>query len=453
VSFSSGHTLRPMLPADLADDAALALDLMQEPDLHSRWLYYSGQHPRVFLSTKMMEVFRTLADAMADNYCGLAVNARVSRLEILSWDTPAAQDLWDLSRLPQRQDRLYRWALAYGSATILLEGEPGDIAIRVNRPTQACAVEDPERPDVYRLAAKRWVDPDGHHLTLWYPDEVVRLTQPPGKIDPQRWELDPFDPGGVHGWGAVPAVSVRPYADGPVLIDTLKSSQDRINKITSNKMVAGEFSAFTQRVYFTRQEIDPYEVRQAPDHAIVLDPGDPGALSSVQQLPAADLTPYIADRTDEIDNLFTLASLPRHMRVNPGTPPSGAAIKADEGPFVEALRDNQREIGESLITLLAIAGVEAEPIWRPVEVNDDAQSTTSFAQVVASGVPWQVAAREYLDWDEETIAEAEALKQANRDAMTAAGAAALVQLNANPTMPTEGEQQQPSPPPPVTPEA
>jgi hypothetical protein len=218
-------------------------------------------------------------------------------------------------------------------------------------------------------------------------------------------------------------------------MDTLASPQDRINKITSNKMVASEFSAFAQRVFFTRQPVDPYDLRQAPDHAILLDPGDPGANARVEQLPAGDIGQYTQDRTDEVDNLFTLASLPRHMRVNPGTPPSGQAIRADEGPFTEQLADHQREIGEALISAFAILGLDTEPSWRGVEASDDLLSTQAFATAVGAGIPWQMAAVEYLHWDEEMVAEAEAVQQEASAGQQGLGEALLTQFNVNPEVP------------------
>jgi hypothetical protein len=220
-------------------------------------------------------------------------------------------------------------------------------------------------------------------------------------------------------------------------MDTLAAPQDRINKITSNKMVAGEFTAFSQRVFFTRQAVDPFDLRQTPDQAIVLDPGDPDGQARVEQLPAGSLTGYLADRNDEIDNLFTLASLPRHMRVNPGAPPSGAALRADEGPFTMVLADHQREIGEGLTALMALLGVDAEPVWRSVQADDDTGSTQAFATAVGGGIPWQMAAREYLGWSEEMVTEAEQLKEQAAAGAAGLGAALLGQFTANPQTPTD----------------
>jgi hypothetical protein len=169
-----------MIPGELVADAVLAMEAMNDLRWERRWSYYSGAHPRVYLSTKLMELFRGLSDAMADNYCGLAVNSRVSRLEVVGWDDDTAQGIWEASRLPQRQDRLFRWALAYGAVVVVVEnGEEGP-RLRINRPTQAVAVEDDENPDEYRFAAKRWVDGDGFHLILMYP-RPRRSTRADGK--------------------------------------------------------------------------------------------------------------------------------------------------------------------------------------------------------------------------------------------------------------------------------
>lgn len=429
------------MDAALVADLELILNRVADPIWQARWNYYTGKHPRLYVNAKTREMFASLNDAMADNYCGLAVGSRVTRLRIEGWDGPGAEqadNVWETSRLPQRQDRLFRWALAYGECVLLLDDNDDDGVpkIRVNRPTQAAVIMSDEYADEVRVAGKVWKNGGDWHATLWYEDETVRLILPDSdRPDPQRFDLDPDDPGGLHGFDSVPAVPVLPYADGPVLIDTLHPAQDRVNKITSNKMVAGEFTAFAQRVFFTRQDVQPYDLRNAPDHAIVLDPGDADGKASVQQLPSGDLTGYIRDRNDEIDNLFTLGSLPRHMRVNPGAPPSGDAMRADEGPFVQAVEDNQRELGEALVSGLALLGVDADPIWKSVAVDDRGSNAQAFAQTTAAGLPWQMTVREYLGWTDEQVVEAETYLQGTTE--PDALGAALLSLNANPTLPTE----------------
>lgn len=405
------------------------------PRVARRWRYYTGDHPTVWATPKLREVFRTLADSMSTNYCAVAVDSRVNRLRVTGWAGPNADEadaVWAASRLPQRHDRLVRWALAHGTAVVL-----ADTVSRTLHPqpaTLAAVVPDPDDPGTAAYAGKVWRVPTGDGRTtrraaVYWPDRTETYTEAPGV----GWRLDDVVP---QPAGRVPAVLVEPYADGPPVLDVIASPQDRINKLSSNKMVAAEFGAFRQRVFFTRQYVDPFDVRQAPDHAIILDPGDTDAAARVQEMSATDLANYDAAITAEVDALFTLAALPRHMRVNPGSSPSGDAIKADESAFLEAVRAHQREVGEALADAMALLGVDAEPVWADPEPDQDEANARTVAVLVGAGIPWQAAATRQ-GWTAEEVAAAEALT-AGGAAGNAVGQALLAGFDAPTSPPRHG---------------
>lgn len=420
-----------MLPDNVASAIQKTLDRTQSATLGARWAYYAGDHPRIYVTPKMRETFRDLADSLVENYCGIAVNARLQRLEVTGWDgagADAAQQVWDEGGFPQRQDVLYRWGLVHGSVNLIVQ----DDVITANSAALSYAHPDPDNWLGVAWAGKAWHDDNRWHVTLWDETHIYRYVGPEVASlnvgDVRRAVIpkgDAFTPRGdnaveAHGYDRVPVFPINPYGYmAPPLLDQISPIQDRINKITANKFVAAEFGAFRQRVFFTRQDLDPYTVRQQPDHAIVLDPGDADGRASVQELGATDLANYDNAKNSEVDALFTIASLPRHMRVNPGAAPSGEAIKADEGPFVEALHDHQREYGQALVGALGLLGIEAEPVWRDVEPHDDLINAQIVSTLVAAGIPWQVAAARYLAMSSEEIAEAEGIEQAVSDTLTA----------------------------------
>lgn len=387
--------------------------------LAARWAYYVGDHPKIYATPKIERMFAGLADSMTDNYCGLAVNTRLSRLQVTGFDPSGqADDIWAASRMRQRQDSLWRWALVYGSAYIVAaQDEDGQDRLWGNRPTTTYAMPDPADPFSVLWAGKIWADDRFWYAAVWDEESVQRFTQPLQRqslvLGYEALDLRKFVPaedGGVesHGYERVPVVPLLPYGeDGGALIDAIAGTQDRINKLSANKFVAAEFGAFRQRVFFTRQQLDDDDVRNRPDSAILLDPGDRDAPARVEELDATDLKNYDDARSAEVDALFTLASLPRHLRVNPGTAPSGEAIKADEGPLVEAVTDHQRELGEGLSAALALLGVEAEPVWKSPETRNEATDASAVSQMVMAGVPWQAAVQRYAGWSPDDVADAE----------------------------------------------
>lgn len=425
------------LPDDHADAITETLAKTQDVKLRNRWRYYIGDHPRIFMTPKLRETFRDLADSLVENYCGLAVNSRISRLEIEGWDgvnADSAQKAWDKAGFPQRQDVWYRWGLVHGVTTLLVQ----DDHITANPATLAYAKPDPNDWLNVAWAGKAFQEDGRWFVTLWDETHIYRYQTIDANKERQTL------PGGdsftlteegvtPHGYERVPAFPINPFGyQAAPLMDQIAPIQDRINKLTANKFVAAEFGAFKQRIFFTRQALDPHAVRQQPDHAIVLDPGDADGKASVQEMGATDLTNYDQAISAEVDALFTIGTLPRHMRVNPGTAPSGEAIKADEGPLVEALTDHQREYGEALIAALALLGIEAEPIWRDVEVHNDLTNAQVVSTLVSAGVPWQVAVEKFMGFSPDEINEATVLAGATQTAAMSNVAAQTAAFLSNP---------------------
>ena len=434
------------------DYIAAASKALSRRTLQLRWQYWRGEQPRVWVTPKLRAMFRTLADSMNENYCDLAIHSRTTRLEVTGWagtQSEQAQALWDATRMPHRQADLYRWGLVYGHTYLIVAEEDDGPVIAPNRPTLVWHLPDSDDPTDVEVAVKEWWSRDGWRATVYTDTEIIRYActdhdqKADKRPDAARYILDPDDPGGVHGFERVPVIPIWPYgSEAPVLMDSISPIQDRINKIGANKFIAAEFGAFKQRVFFTRQAVEDGDLKNAPDTAIVLDPGDPSNPSRVQEMSATDLANYDNAKAAEVDALFTIALLPRHLRITGGAvPPSGRAIKADEGPLVEAIYDHHREFGEAYIEALGMLGIEAEPVWRSPVIGDEIDQGTAVVEFVNAGVPWQEAVKRYADWTDEDVAAAEgpgtgAGLTANPSATGAALLNAFASAPAEPLIPT-----------------
>lgn len=436
-----------MLPDD--HSAALNTVILRITDqkLKRRWGYMIGDHPKIWATPKLVETFRNLADSFIENYCSVAINARVSRLEIVGWDgDQRALDVWDTAGLPLRQDIMYRWGLTHGTAYVIVQ----DDQIVINPADKCFAQADPDDWMKQAWAGKAWlnIDTGKWHATLWdethlyryvsrgnvpyTPGETLSMYTPTGA----DFQLDSVE---SHGYGDVPVIPITPFGfmAAPV-IDQIAPIQDKINKMSANKFVTAEFTAFSQRVFFTRQQLDPYDVRQQPDHAIVLDPGDSEARASVQELGGHDLSVYDEAKEREVDALFTIAMLPRHLRANVNSHLSGEAMKTDEAPFVEALHDHQREFGQALSQAMNLLGIEAEPMWRNVEPRDEYRNAQTVKNLVDAGLPWQTAALEFMDLTPEQIEDAERILAEGESRRVSDIAAQTEEFLRNPFMDAEG---------------
>lgn len=418
------------LPSDHNIALIKTIQHITDANLEARWAYYRGDIKPPYLTKKLRDTFGDLADSFVENYCSLAIDARIDRLEVTGFDGPGenvAQQIWDEGGFRQKQDQWFRWGLVGGSCYLIVQ----DDTIVANPSKVAWA--EPATDDWLgvKWAGKAWQSDEGDrfYASLWDEENIYHYATPPGSanewLSQRNWNVT-ITAGSMeylgeerHGYGQVPVFPINPYGDGAApLIDKIAPIQDTINKIIANQMTVLEWSAFKQRVFFTQQQIDPYDLRQEPDTAIILDPGSPDAKASVIELGGSDIGGYSDLKDKTIDALFTVASLPRHMRVNPASPPSGEAIKSDESPFVKSIRNHQREYGQAFQMALNLIGVQAEPVWADPETRNELSASQVFETVTAAGVPWQTAAIRYLGFTPDEVDEAMMMKQAEQSGPT-----------------------------------
>lgn len=434
------------------------------------WRYYNGEPPRVWLTEKIRAMFNELADSMDENYCEAAIDQPLRRLELTGWlsandtnesdaadatsETPAsapgrlvvddaakAESIWTANGMDLEQSELYRHARVAGEAFIIAwDGDDGP-ELYVNDPRNVYWHPNTGNPRQVDFAAKVWQDEEigKWRATLYYEFQQVRAIGPKIKGDDKKlpgwtaFTLDPDDPGGDHGFERVPVYRFAPRKDRVSALRNLRPIQDKINKLESNMMVAAEFGAFKQRAYLTQQTLDRESIRQEPDHAIVLDPGGDAetgtAATSIHEFTATELSNYYNTKEKQVDAFFTIANLPKHLRQNPGASPSGAAITADEGPFVEMIKDMHRWLGATWKDVMGAFGLDVVPQWRSPKTDDELGTATTVKTYTDAGVPVQMSVKKYAGWDAEEVLELQAASQQQQASEQARQQAMLMALD------------------------
>lgn len=364
-------------------------------------------------------------------------------------------EVWEANHLDLEQEELYRKARVAGEAYLIVwprYDERGQQATTdAGTPLWDVAVNDSQLVHLevggnrgQRLwAAKVWVDttaPGGPawRANVYYDDELVRMRMPSGKggsgglqsmpAKADRFELDTDDPGGPNPLGAVPVFRFSRHRACRSALTIAVPVQDKINKLAANKMVAAEFAAWRQRVLLTAQDVPDSKLRPSPGGWLVLDPGGEteegnAPETKVVELEATELANYDNSKSSEVDALFTLCQLPRHLRINPGTPPSGDAVRADESPFISMVEAHQKAYGASWADVAQALGYNAVPTWRDATVaNDEAEARTVEAYVRAM-VPVDIALEYVAGWPEEKLTKLRARLKEEADALAASQAA------------------------------
>jgi hypothetical protein len=446
------------------------------PELDLLWRYYDGDHPRIWLTETLSEMFdNSLQENMSENWCAKAVDAPVKRLGVDSWIaegkesalTPAPEPSVDPELTPTKgptegnnsihvkaaenvfsdndmeldQKEIYRQVRAVGECFVFAwkddEKEFGwDWSI--NDARNVWWPNNTHRNDPTRVV-KVWMDEDEGiwRATVYYRYVVVRLVGP--KINEQQalpqaryFVLDPDDPGGTHGFEKVPVVRFAIQRRRVGVIKTIKHVQDKINKLVANKLVAAEFNAWGKTIILTKQQIDDSVLRFRPNMATVLDPGGgpDDAATSIWESTPLELLNYDQSIGTEIDKLFTMADLPGHMQVKSTREvPSGAAYEADEGPFIEMVKDMQEAFTASWIDLLKLCEIEAEPQWKNPRIKSETEESTTVKTFKDAGMPLSLALKYYASgWDDERLRELEEAPLSPQETQALATSQAMMEI-------------------------
>lgn len=454
----------------------------KRPVIDLAWSYYDGDHPALWLTAKLQEVFGSrLASNLADNYCETAIDAVLDRLNVVGFadrvepgtveqesnasplgiapqsdladvaddnanaptldvlapvtDAMLAERVWADNDLDLEQEDLYRHATVAGEGYAIVwpseDGSGYDVVVNDPR-TVHVQYGSLRRTDV-RWAVKVWHSEDDRRwrATVYYPDRVVRLvapitTTPDDEPAAHTFTLDADDAGGAHGFGRVPVVPFNRRRNSPSRLRNLIPIQDKINKLAANKMVAAEFGAFRQRYVLSTQAFADGVLKNSPDHAWLLDPGTPDAPTKVGEFAVTELANYDLSTEAEVRKFFTIARLPKHMMSNPGTPPSGDAVRADEGPFVALCDAYVSRFGASWRDVFDLCGLNVEPVWGERESNGDLSTAQTVKTYTDAGAPLGVALRKYAGWNDAELGEVEAKQAADAERAEAAAAQAGV---------------------------
>lgn len=421
----------------------LKIALIELPDKQRRinryWDYYNGDHPRVWLNDEFREVFKSLTDEFIENWCEPVITKPLDRLEVTGWvpitegtepdmelkntidPDQMAQILKD-NDLEIGQSDLYRQMRIAGESFLFVwqtedtSKKKSGYDVTVNDARWVYWPNDRHRSDP-EYCVLLFVDDHPEtgiphwNATVYYSEVVVRLIGP--KITPgvtpssvRYFNPNPVDPGGPHGFDKVPVIRFSPEKEAKSALKVVIPLQDQINKLKANKMIVAEWLAFPMLAILSEQTIEDRLLKSRPNRVLHLHPGggeDGAAPTSIWQSTPAQLSNFDDSIEKEIQKIFTLTGLPRHILVDNNAPISGDGIEADEGPFVELLQDLHRSLGGSWADLAELCGLNVEPQWRSVAVRSDKSEMETVEIAGKAGVKLPEALVKYAGWSQQEV--------------------------------------------------
>ena len=428
-------------PPDDANDVDLLLArlerelVMRAPLISLYEDYYAGQHRLAFATSKFREAFASMLAAVNDNWMPLVVRATVERLRVQGFRAgPDIKDddawtIWLRNGLDEQADLAFSEAAKHGESYLLVWHDDLDTSlarITPEHPGQMAVLRAPGDRSRVIAALKRFWEPDAemYYATLWTPDKIFRVKR--GRKD-QWWQERSDVPEETNQLGIVPVVplvndaQMLPIAppqsltaaphyvplDAHVglgrsdLADVI-STQDQINKLLCDLILASEFAAFRQRWATglevprdkeTNEPIEPF--RSAIDRLWTSTSPD----TKFGEFQPTDLANYTNAIVSRIQSIASRSRVPVHYFLGGmGNFPSGESLKSAETGLVAKCGDKQRGYGGGVKRSMSIAfeiegqsreSFRSEVDWVTAESRTESEYVDALVKRLSIGVPCQ----------------------------------------------------------------
>lgn len=389
--------------------------------------YYDGDVELQIVSEKYKKAFGQMLRGVSDNWMQLVVDAKVQRLHVDGFrvgENPkadvGARRIWQRNHLDADSELVHRAAIATGVAYAMVWPGKDGAEITGEHPAETIVAYESGSSRRRAAALKAWRDEWTGKLfaNVYLPDAIwkfetssdVGSVEASAKIQ-MTWKARSGDPKVENPYGWVPIVEFR---NQPRLraragrawaseIAHVIPTQDQVNKLVCDMLVASEFAAFRQRwavgVPLEEDEngnpVEPFKI--AVDRLLTSESED----TKFGEFAATDLSNYVKPIENRVQSIASRTSTPPHYLLgSSGTFPAGESLRATETGLVSNVKDKQRPLGESWEELMRMAGVideipdlaaaeGSETIWKDPEYRTEAEHIDSLVKKLALGVPKQ----------------------------------------------------------------
>jgi hypothetical protein len=410
------------------------------------WRYYDGDHPLVYSTARLREVFARIDARFVENWCAVVIDATMDRINLSGFQvtdndvlTEALNQAFAKTELNLDSDDAHLAALVCGEAFVIVwkDEESSEIQAFYNDPRQCHVEYDPDNPRRKLWAAKWWVDAEEkYRLTLYYPDrlEYYVSTKKAESVSSASAFKPAERPTADNPFGVIPVFHLRrDRRKAQSELANAITPQDAVNKLLSDMMVAAEFGAFRQRYIIAQAE--PPRLKNAPNEIWVIPGGDgDGQPTQVGEFEQTDISYYLT----AIDKLATAIAIitrtPKHYFYQQGGDPSGDALIAMEAPlnkkcgrYIERFSSTWQKVAAFMAQLLGqeVEETDITPLFdRPETVQPAAQASIR-QQSVSAGMPLATVLRDEGK-DDAYLAQMEQDAQVARKVQQETLAAAMV---------------------------
>lgn len=349
-------------------DLQVAIECLRyKGEIYDRlWQYYDGIQPLRYSTEKLASIFKSIDARFTLNWCSVVVDSVMDRLEI---DQPivigdddmvgTVGEWWRESGIALDADDVHLCTLVTGEAFVLVDrDESGVMQGYYNDSRRVHVIYDERNNRVMRFAAKWWDSHDGAKLLLYYPDRIECYQSGYGIQEMCHSNEKSLKSYGFTEWeqstnnlfwvdvdgnlsyhviknpfGMIPIFHFRreTRAIKSELSPSILDTQDAINKIFADMMVAAEYGAFKQRWIISNADIGT--LKNSPNAIWDVPAGDGiGQDTQIGEFSPTDLSNFMNQAKELSVAISKMSRTPQnYFFLGDRADPSGEALIAMEG--------------------------------------------------------------------------------------------------------------------------
>jgi len=388
--------------------------------------YYAGDFQLSFSTQGYRDEFSQMLTEVCDNWMPIVVEAVSERMNVEGFrfgsepeagaegDSPVgvtgkgdteAWDIWQRNSLDADSELLHTSTLIDGIGYAMVWGTPekDDFSlpiITIEDASQVYVLLESGSRRARRLAIKVWRDEwtDGEFVNLYAPDKLYKFFRKGDKLELKKTVKNPL---GV--------VNVIPFYNRPLAmpgsyrseLQDVLSTQDQINKILCDAIVASEFAAYRQRwAAGIEVEVDP-DTGQPKNpftsniNRVFIAPDADAKFGSFEPTDLSNYTRFLENRIQSVAS--RTRTPPHYLLGQSGTFPSGETLKATETGLIAKVKSRGRHFGEAWEEVMRLAFkinddvkaeyYRAETIWSDPESRTESEHVDALTKLKTLGVP------------------------------------------------------------------
>jgi hypothetical protein len=381
--------------------------------------YYDGKHPLSFATAKYKDEFIDLLRAINDNWMPIVVDAVAERMHVEGFrfgegtkGDLEARDIWQANGLDAESEILHTSTLTRGIGYVMVWGRQDratgtDLPLITVEDSYQVYVKPGDRRRLSTAGIKQWIDDWGaERVNIYLPDAVYKWKTKGGKAEPFAEEGEPLvlpNPLGI--------VPIIPFYNRPMVkpgtyrseLHDVISTQDQINKILCDAVVASEFAAFRQR-WATGIEVEldengkPKNPFESAQNRVWIGPDPESRFGTFEATELDNYTKFIENRVQSIASRSRTP--PHYLLGQSGSFPSGESLKATETGLIAKTKSRMTRYGESWEEVIRLAfrvkgdsarGADfgCETIWQDPESRTEAEHIDALLKLRTLQVPYR----------------------------------------------------------------